>query len=93
MTFRRLEHAVSLSTVYSHGVCVCEMSQTTTITTTTPEGGTTVTTVTLKANGFYDEIEIEDMDFNEDSQTYTYPCPWYVKLFLVRWSAPRCSGD
>lgn len=24
---------------------------------------------------FYDEIEIEDMDFNEDDQIYTYPCP------------------
>ncbi|GAB5590486.1 Diphthamide biosynthesis protein 3 [Umbelopsis nana] len=24
---------------------------------------------------FYDEVEIEDMDFNEDDQIYTYPCP------------------
>ncbi|KAI8383059.1 DPH3-like protein (CSL-type zinc finger-containing protein 2) [Blakeslea trispora] len=24
---------------------------------------------------FYDEIEIEDMEFNEDDQIYTYPCP------------------
>ncbi|KAI9276176.1 hypothetical protein BY458DRAFT_506589 [Sporodiniella umbellata] len=24
---------------------------------------------------FYDEIEIEDMDFNEDEEIYTYPCP------------------
>ncbi|KAI8333535.1 hypothetical protein BC941DRAFT_401025 [Chlamydoabsidia padenii] len=24
---------------------------------------------------YYDEIEIEDMDFNEDEQVYTYPCP------------------
>ncbi|KAI8645486.1 hypothetical protein BD408DRAFT_315068, partial [Parasitella parasitica] len=24
---------------------------------------------------FYDEIEIEDMDFNEEEQKYTYPCP------------------
>ncbi|KAJ8658185.1 diphthamide biosynthesis protein 3 [Lichtheimia ornata] len=24
---------------------------------------------------FYDEIEIEDMEFNEDEEIYTYPCP------------------
>ncbi|KAI8074284.1 uncharacterized protein B0P05DRAFT_512842 [Gilbertella persicaria] len=24
---------------------------------------------------FYDEIEIEDMEFNEEDQVYTYPCP------------------
>ncbi|KAI8880939.1 diphthamide biosynthesis protein Dph3 [Backusella circina FSU 941] len=24
---------------------------------------------------FYDEVEIEDMDFNEEEQVYTYPCP------------------
>jgi len=24
---------------------------------------------------FYDEIEIEDMEFDEDSRTYFYPCP------------------
>ncbi|CEG82193.1 Putative Diphthamide biosynthesis protein Dph3 [Rhizopus microsporus] len=24
---------------------------------------------------FYDEIEIEDMDFNEEDGIYTYPCP------------------
>ncbi|KAI8997146.1 diphthamide biosynthesis protein Dph3 [Pilobolus umbonatus] len=24
---------------------------------------------------FYDEVEIEDMDFNEEEQLYTYPCP------------------
>ncbi|KAG2217360.1 hypothetical protein INT45_012230 [Circinella minor] len=24
---------------------------------------------------FYDEIEIEDMEFDEDEQIYTYPCP------------------
>ncbi|KAI7901432.1 uncharacterized protein BX663DRAFT_514378 [Cokeromyces recurvatus] len=24
---------------------------------------------------FYDEIEIEDMEFNEEEQLYTYPCP------------------
>jgi diphthamide biosynthesis protein 3 len=24
---------------------------------------------------FHDEIEIEDMEYDESSQTYTYPCP------------------
>jgi len=24
---------------------------------------------------FYDEIEIEDMEFNEETDTYYYPCP------------------
>ncbi|KAI9229715.1 MAG: hypothetical protein DHS80DRAFT_13462 [Piptocephalis tieghemiana] len=24
---------------------------------------------------FYDEIEIEDMDFDEETQVYHYPCP------------------
>ncbi|CAO3628834.1 unnamed protein product [Cunninghamella blakesleeana] len=24
---------------------------------------------------YYDEIEIEDMEFDEDEQVYTYPCP------------------
>lgn len=27
------------------------------------------------AEPFYDEIEIEDMDFREDDQMYFYPCP------------------
>ena len=25
--------------------------------------------------GFYDEIELEDMDWNEDLQGFTYSCP------------------
>ncbi|KAI8143651.1 diphthamide biosynthesis protein Dph3 [Fennellomyces sp. T-0311] len=24
---------------------------------------------------FYDEIEIEDMEFDEEEEIYTYPCP------------------
>jgi len=27
------------------------------------------------AAAFYDEIEIEDMDFDDDKQTFFYPCP------------------
>lgn len=26
-------------------------------------------------DGFYDEVEIEDMEFDEDAQTFYYPCP------------------
>jgi len=26
-------------------------------------------------DGFYDEIEIEDMEYNEDERTFYYPCP------------------
>jgi hypothetical protein len=29
---------------------------------------------------FYDEIEIEDMDFDEEKQTYYYPCPYVVHV-------------
>lgn len=36
--------------------------------------------VTLNAQGFYDEIEIEDMTYNEELETYFYPCPWYLLL-------------
>ena len=32
---------------------------------------------------FYDEIEIEDMDFDEDSKTYFYPCPCGDKFQLT----------
>ncbi|TPX36375.1 hypothetical protein SmJEL517_g01457 [Synchytrium microbalum] len=24
---------------------------------------------------FYDEVEIEDLEFNEETRIYTYPCP------------------
>jgi diphthamide biosynthesis protein 3 len=24
---------------------------------------------------FYDEVEIEDMEYNEEEQTYYFPCP------------------
>lgn len=35
----------------------------------------TTLTVTVNESGFYDEVEIEDMEFNEELQTYFYPCP------------------
>mmetsp|Transcript_28432 Transcript_28432/g.40120 ORF Transcript_28432/g.40120 Transcript_28432/m.40120 type:complete len:83 (+) Transcript_28432:36-284(+) len=31
--------------------------------------------IPVNASGFYDEIEIEDMEFNEEKETYFYPCP------------------
>jgi hypothetical protein len=30
----------------------------------------------------YDEVEIEDMEFNEKDQIYTYPCPCGDKFFI-----------
>jgi len=35
----------------------------------------TTVTVTLNASGFYDEVEIEDMEYNDDDETYYFPCP------------------
>jgi hypothetical protein len=48
------------------------MSTATVITTTTNE----TITVNVNENGFYDEVEIEDLEFNEDTETFYYPCPW-----------------
>ncbi|KAJ2434859.1 Diphthamide biosynthesis protein 3 [Coemansia sp. RSA 2424] len=33
---------------------------------------------------FYDEIEIEDMEFDEDEQTYYYPCPCGDRFQITR---------
>jgi len=30
--------------------------------------------------GVYDEIEIEDMTFDEAKQTYYYPCPYVLGI-------------
>lgn len=29
----------------------------------------------FKMSIFHDEVEIEDMEYDEDTQTYHYPCP------------------
>ncbi|KAJ0410767.1 hypothetical protein ATCC90586_001396 [Pythium insidiosum] len=31
----------------------------------------------------YDEVEIEDMDFNAEEQVYYYPCPCGDKFFIA----------
>jgi hypothetical protein len=31
----------------------------------------------------YDEVEIEDMEFNEAEQVYYYPCPCGDKFFIT----------
>ena len=31
--------------------------------------------IPVNEEGFYDEVEIEDFDWNEEEQTYYYPCP------------------
>ncbi|KAJ2386207.1 Diphthamide biosynthesis protein 3 [Coemansia sp. RSA 2603] len=33
---------------------------------------------------FYDEIELEDMDFVEEEDKYTYPCPCGDKFEITR---------
>lgn len=34
--------------------------------------------------GYYDEIEIEDMEYDEDTRIYTYPCPCGDKFRISR---------
>lgn len=46
--------------------------------------------------GLYDEVEIEDMDWNEDMQAFTYQCPCgdLFQITLVRYRAlPWCCAD
>jgi len=33
---------------------------------------------------YYDEVEIEDMEYDDEKQTYTYPCPCGDKFFITR---------
>ncbi|KAN0035758.1 hypothetical protein ACTA71_005049 [Dictyostelium dimigraforme] len=44
---------------------------------TTPDGKPKIIAYTTKldSTSFYDEIDIEDMDFNEDERIFYYPCP------------------
>ncbi len=46
-----------------------------------------VLSVTLQPTGVYDEIEIEDMTYDSEKQTFYYPCPWYIfdLLTLLQW--------
>ncbi|KAJ2886811.1 Diphthamide biosynthesis protein 3, partial [Coemansia aciculifera] len=41
---------------------------------------------------FYDEIEIEDMEFDEDELTYYYPCPCGDR-FQITLAALKDSED
>lgn len=36
------------------------------------------------AEDFYADIEIEDMQFNEEHDTYYYPCPCGDKFFITK---------
>ncbi|KAH6566083.1 hypothetical protein BASA50_011049 [Batrachochytrium salamandrivorans] len=40
---------------------------------------------------FYDEIEIEDMDYDEDLSTYFYPCPCGDRFQITK--ADLVAGD
>ncbi|KAK5577996.1 hypothetical protein RB653_002944 [Dictyostelium firmibasis] len=44
---------------------------------TTPDGKPKIIAYTTKldSTSFYDEIDIEDMDFNEEERIFYYPCP------------------
>lgn len=39
--------------------------------------------------GLYDEVEIEDMDWNEDMQAFTYQCPCGDLFQITLVSFPR----
>jgi len=38
----------------------------------------------------YDEVEIEDMDFDEETGIFTYPCPCGDKFQITLVSAHMC---
>eukprot|EP00842_Homolaphlyctis_polyrhiza_P003644 jgi/Hompol1/4280/HPOL_003578-RA len=40
---------------------------------------------------FYDEIEIEDMEYDDATETYSYPCPCGDRFQISR--ADLVSGD
>jgi diphthamide biosynthesis protein 3 len=40
--------------------------------------------VKLNDAGFYDEVEIEDMEWNEDNQAYYWPCPCGDKFVIFK---------
>ncbi|CAI2729282.1 unnamed protein product [Schistosoma spindalis] len=41
---------------------------------------------------FHDEIEIEDMEYDEESETYSYPCPCGDR-FLITKEDLLCGDD
>ncbi|KAJ2763621.1 Diphthamide biosynthesis protein 3 [Coemansia nantahalensis] len=56
--------------------------------------------VAVDDSGYYDHIEIEDMEFDEDSEVYHYPCPcgdrFEITLDMLRdgedvATCPSCS--
>lgn len=36
----------------------------------------------MNINYYYDEIDIDDMDFDEDIQLFTYPCPCGDRFYI-----------
>ncbi|KAL4502166.1 hypothetical protein ABPG72_000401 [Tetrahymena utriculariae] len=39
--------------------------------------------MTSKIAGVYDEVEIEDLDFDEETGIFTYPCPCGDKFLIT----------
>jgi len=48
----------------------------------------------MAASGIYDEVEIEDMAYDEVMETYTFPCPCGDKFFITKvyWTIFGCGG-
>ncbi len=40
------------------------------------------------SEGAYDEIEIEDMEYDEEKKLWTYPCPCGDKFVITEVSSP-----
>jgi hypothetical protein len=38
--------------------------------------------IASNTEGVYDEVEIEDMEFDEEKKIYTYPCPCGDKFVI-----------
>lgn len=40
----------------------------------------------------YDEVEIEDMEYDESQETYFYPCPCGDRFFITKVDNGRRGG-
>ena len=42
---------------------------------------------------YHDEIEIEDMEYDEETETYYYPCPCGDRFEITKVNIDRNSSD
>ena len=47
--------------------------------------------IASNTEGVYDEVEIEDMEFDEEKKIYTYPCPCGDKFVISEVPRPSHS--